>query len=1119
MLYCLTLVNDPNPYNGFLQAAQAHKWSAKFGSKRDARSIAAGYNALARETGAAPDDILLFIHQDARLLFDAPTVLAAYFKNLKRPGVLGFCGTQRQIPGLQWHRCEPTVGGVLQGDPGRLITFSTIGSGCMFKDGDVPFHYDNVEVVDGFAMAITKAAFDKIGGFDEGYTDWHGYDMELCSRALFNGYKNYVVHQKAWHISWGSSGPELDAALARHEKLWGSAFHEMRRVDTAIKMQGQNDLMMARGITYAQIAEILADQSKSGPEAAKEALKRMDERQAVVMPPKPAVTTCTFRNPPKGRLKIAVYTICRDEIKFCERFVASCKDADGIYVLDTGSTDGTPDALRKLGVDVQVMNFDRWKTLEEYDALVAEGKNPWRFDVARNYNIDMVPLDADVLFSVDLDEVLVPDWRTAVEAAWRPGVNHLSYFFAWSMVNGKPYHEFWYEKIHSRQGYRWVAPVHEAIAATADCREARNAIAKRLVEHYPDSSKPSHRQYLPLLELAVRESPDDVRERFYLGREYTFVRRWEDAIKSHTHYLSMPKATWRRERANAAQQIALCHSMLAIECGAREQAAVAAKNAEAAAGIAEERREHERQHLGWLLRAIAEDGTQREPWVALSDYGRVKGDNVLGYWAGKKALAIPEHANDKTFIAEPEAWGFKPHDLVSIMGWYLGKEPFKQESLTEAWTALSKSPWDERIMANYDIVCGCLADAAPARTPTPPTVGVIILSYAKSANEYLMTKRAIRSLRNSSPDHSMEIVVVETNGQLAREDFAEQDAKKGQLFGPRVTTIYPGGKFHYNRFLRDGWGALEANAGITHIVVMNNDVVLFNPGFMGHMLNGLKEVVSASPLGLREATWGHVDRSVPIDKGYDINRHVNGWFIMFDRRILKALPIDKLFPNDYSWYGGDIHYAKLLESCAYQHGLINAAQALHLQKSSAHLLGNTIAPPKDRIAMLDALGVCGKAYAEIGVEVGVYSAEILKRDPASLLLVDPWIHQKDDVYPESDGSNVNDVEFERRYQHVANTLGKDKRVTIARTFSVEAAKAVPDGSLDACYVDARHTKIAVAEDCRAWWPKVKSGGWLTGHDHQFPPVAEAVQEFCDEVKVPLSFVTTEPVSSWGVQKP
>lgn len=48
-------------------------------------------------------------------------------------------------------------------------------------------------------------------------------------------------------------------------------------------------------------------------------------------------------------MKVVVYAICKNERAFADRWMASMSEADEVYVLDTGSTDGTPSAWRSWG--------------------------------------------------------------------------------------------------------------------------------------------------------------------------------------------------------------------------------------------------------------------------------------------------------------------------------------------------------------------------------------------------------------------------------------------------------------------------------------------------------------------------------------------------------------------------------------------------------------------------------------------------------------------------------------------------------------------------------------------------------------------------------------------------
>lgn len=62
--------------------------------------------------------------------------------------------------------------------------------------------------------------------------------------------------------------------------------------------------------------------------------------------------------------------------------------------------------------------------------------------------------------------------------------------------------------------------------------------------------------------------------------------------------------------------------------------------------------------------------------------------------------------------------------------------------------------------------------------------------------------------------------------------------------------------------------------------------------------------------------------------------------------------------------------------------------------------------------------------------------------------------------------------------------------------SVEASKLYKDESLDFVFIDGAHDYDNVKNDVNAWYPKVKNGGIIAGHDYTIPsPVQQAVDEF------------------------
>ena len=87
-------------------------------------------------------------------------------------------------------------------------------------------------------------------------------------------------------------------------------------------------------------------------------------------------------------IKICVYAISKNEEKFVKRWANSMKEADDIYVLDTGSTDNTVKLLQEENINVTTKII-----------------NPWRFDVARNESLKLIPDDTDICVCTDLDEV------------------------------------------------------------------------------------------------------------------------------------------------------------------------------------------------------------------------------------------------------------------------------------------------------------------------------------------------------------------------------------------------------------------------------------------------------------------------------------------------------------------------------------------------------------------------------------------------------------------------------------------------------------------------------------------------------------------------------------------
>lgn len=128
--------------------------------------------------------------------------------------------------------------------------------------------------------------------------------------------------------------------------------------------------------------------------------------------------------------------------------------------------------------------------------------------------------------------------------------------------------------------------------------------------------------------------------------------------------------------------------------------------------------------------------------------------------------------------------------------------------------------------------------------------------------------------------------------------------------------------------------------------------------------------------------------------------------------------------------------------------------------------------------------------AEIGVERGKFSAVLCQRIPGlRLLAVDAWSTQPG--YRE----HVTQEELDTFEQQTRKLLSAYD-AHVVKGFSVEVAKHVPDGSLDFVYIDADHAEAAVTADLKAWTPKVRHGGVVSGHDYNLSGVKRAVRDAC-----------------------
>jgi glycosyltransferase involved in cell wall biosynthesis len=353
----------------------------------------------------------------------------------------------------------------------------------------------------------------------------------------------------------------------------------------------------------------------------------------------------------KEPLKICVYAISKNEAHFVERFCESAKDADLILIADTGSTDGLPDEARKHGAVVHNICI-----------------TPWRFDLARNAALALVPRDFDVCISLDIDEVLQPGWREEIERVWQKGITtRLRYMFDWGCGI-----QFFYEKIHAKHGYMWHHPCHEYPVNDGRITEVWAQTNMLLAVHMPDPTK-SRGQYIDLLELSVKEDPDCPRNAFYYARELSFHAKWQEAIDACKSYLKLPRATWPNERCYAYRVMGRSYNELGNWVEAEKAFQMAASEAP----------------------------DTREPWceLAMLNYRMGRWEECFAF--ASRALRIEDQ--QKVYTVDPAVWGAQPYDLASVAAWNLG---LLDIAAKYGQKAVELAPDDERLRANLEWFSG-----------------------------------------------------------------------------------------------------------------------------------------------------------------------------------------------------------------------------------------------------------------------------------------------------------------------------------------------------------------------------------------------------------------------------
>lgn len=229
-------------------------------------------------------------------------------------------------------------------------------------------------------------------------------------------------------------------------------------------------------------------------------------------------------------MKTAAYTICKNEINRVEQWLHYTRDFDYRVILDTGSTDGTYEAFKKVPgiiLDQQIIS-------------------PYRFDIPRNLNLAMIPEDVEWALSPDLDEyfsinVLSEMQKTITQ---NPTVTNISCtrldIYSDEVFVGPPNH-IGSNKIHRRHDYLWLQPVYEYLCFKENKSMGiyENEVFNNNIYlvHDQEINKPRSTLYHKLMSKEYEENPTNIWNLWFLLNYYFKQKDLENFVDVGLQYV------------------------------------------------------------------------------------------------------------------------------------------------------------------------------------------------------------------------------------------------------------------------------------------------------------------------------------------------------------------------------------------------------------------------------------------------------------------------------------------------------------------------------------------------------------------------------------------------------
>ena len=444
------------------------------------------------------------------------------------------------------------------------------------------------------------------------------------------------------------------------------------------------------------------------------------------------------------RSTLCLNMIVRDEAHIVHEVIeAVAPFIDSWVIVDTGSTDGTQDLIRRLMAERSIPG-----ELHE---------RPWRdFGHNRSEALALAQGHADYIWVMDADDTMTGtiDFSTLTADAYSMRIRDgVTYWRLQLFRNGAP--------------WRYLGVLHEVAVCDTPCHQEQlegdySIVSRRLGARSRDPQK--YARDAEILQAEVDRDPDDRRSVFYLAQSYFWAgdiakaRQWFDR--------RVEMGGWDEE---------VFFSML--------------RTAEAMHKLGEP----------WpvvqdaYLRAWSRRPSRAEPLHAIAVHYRSQQQYQLGHLFAHSAAQIPLPAGDVLFV-DASVYEWRALDEQAVCGSWIGKSA-ESFAICRRLLARADLPDDDRqrIVANRDLAVPQMLESASATPRDLPAR----LARGRSADatvtlvagpDRVATEHALNSFLNSCLDRDrIGRFLVFDAGLSADDRFTLLERYRFLEFGPRLT--------------------------------------------------------------------------------------------------------------------------------------------------------------------------------------------------------------------------------------------------------------------------------------------------------------------------------------------